>query len=39
MKRMYFILDGEFPRNGAITNYIQYLALCAQGAGFATIVS
>lgn len=38
MKRMYFILDGEFPRNGAITNYIQYLALCAQGAGFATIV-
>ena len=38
MKRMYFVLDSAFPRDGAISNYIQYLALCAQKSGFATIV-
>lgn len=38
MKRIFIICNSNFPRGGAIANYIQYLMLCIQECGFETVL-
>ena len=38
MKRVFVVCNSNFPRGGAIANYIQYLVLCIQECGFDTIL-
>ena len=38
MKRVFVVCNSNFPRGGAIANYIQYLILCIQECGFETIL-
>ena len=38
MKRVFVVCNSNFPRGGAIANYIQYLALCIRECGYNTIL-